>query len=63
MPASATSALQVHVHALRQTIGRDRIVTRSPGYVLRVDADELDIDLSTFDAGGIPQIPLIEIIP
>jgi uncharacterized protein (TIGR02217 family) len=30
---------------------------------VRFDTDELDIDLSTFDAGGIPQIPLIEIIP
>jgi uncharacterized protein (TIGR02217 family) len=30
---------------------------------VRFDTDELDIDLSTFDAGGIPQILLIEIIP
>ena len=30
---------------------------------VRFDTDELDIDLSTFDAGGIPQIPLIEIVP
>ena len=37
-PASAASALQVHVHALRRTIGPDRIVTRPPGYVVRVDA-------------------------
>ena len=43
-PASAASALQVHVHALRRTIGADRIVTRSPGYAVRVDADELDVD-------------------
>ena len=43
-PASAASALQVHVHALRRTIGPDRIVTRSPGYVVRVDAGELDVD-------------------
>ena len=43
-PASAASALQVHVHALRRTIGPDRIVTRPPGYVVRVDADELDVD-------------------
>ena len=43
-PASAASALQVHVHALRRTIGADRIVTRPPGYLVRVDADELDVD-------------------
>lgn len=30
---------------------------------VRFDTDELDIDLSTFEAGGIPQIPLIEIVP
>ncbi len=41
-PASATGALQVHVHALRKALGADRIVTRSPGYSLRVDEDELD---------------------
>ena len=47
--------------------------TPSPGAVItagfafdvpvRFDTDELDIDLCTFDAGGIPQITLIEIIP
>jgi uncharacterized protein (TIGR02217 family) len=30
---------------------------------VRFDADELDIDLSAFDAGEIPKIPLIEIVP
>ncbi len=30
---------------------------------VRFDTDELDIDLSAFEAGGIPQIPLIEIVP
>lgn len=30
---------------------------------VRFDTDELDIDLSAFEAGAIPQIPLIEIIP
>jgi predicted ATPase/DNA-binding SARP family transcriptional activator len=41
-PASGRSALQVHVHALRKTLGADRIVTRAPGYLVRVEADELD---------------------
>ncbi len=31
-PASALGALQVHVHALRKTLGAERIVTRAPGY-------------------------------
>lgn len=30
---------------------------------VRFDADEIDVDLSAFDAGEIPKIPLIEIIP
>jgi predicted ATPase len=43
-PASASGALQVHVHALRKALGADRIVTRAPGYLVRVEADELDAD-------------------
>ena len=42
-PASAAGALQVHVHALRKALGPDRIVTRPPGYLVRVDGDELDV--------------------
>ncbi len=30
---------------------------------VRFDADELDIDLSAFDAGEVPRVPLIEIVP
>ena len=41
-PASAANALQVHVHALRGTLGADRILTRPPGYLLRVEDGELD---------------------
>jgi predicted ATPase/DNA-binding SARP family transcriptional activator len=41
-PATARGALQVHVHALRKTLGADRIVTRAPGYLLRVEEGELD---------------------
>jgi len=43
-PASAANALQVHVHTLRVALGGDRIVTRAPGYVLRVEPGELDAD-------------------
>ena len=43
-PASAQNALQVHVHALRSALGADRIVTRAPGYLLRVEDGELDAE-------------------
>ena len=43
-PPSARSALQVHVHALRKALGADRIVTRAPGYLVRVGTGELDAD-------------------
>ncbi len=43
-PASAQNALQVHVHALRGALGADRIVTRAPGYLVRVEPDEFDVD-------------------
>jgi len=42
-PASAQNALQVHVHALRNVLGADRLETRSPGYVVHVGEDELDV--------------------
>ena len=42
-PASAQNALQVHIHALRSALGSDRIVTRAPGYLLRVEDGELDV--------------------
>ena len=42
-PETAVKALQVHVSGLRKLVGRDRLQTRAPGYVLRVEADELDL--------------------
>ena len=42
-PARATKALQVYVSQLRKALGPERLVTRSPGYELRVDEDELDV--------------------
>src|SRR5262249_38463360 len=42
-PASATKLVQTYVSQLRSALGADRIVTRSPGYVLRVEEDELDL--------------------
>jgi DNA-binding SARP family transcriptional activator/tetratricopeptide (TPR) repeat protein len=43
-PGTAPKALQVYVSQLRKALGRDRILTRAPGYELRVDAGELDLD-------------------
>ena len=43
-PETARTALQVHVSHLRKAIGRDRIVTQAPGYLVRVEPDELDLE-------------------
>ena len=43
-PETATSALQVYVSQLRKAVGPDRVETKPPGYALRVEADELDLD-------------------
>jgi predicted ATPase/DNA-binding SARP family transcriptional activator len=45
VPESGRAALQVRVSQLRKALGgaRGRIATRAPGYVLRVDRDELDL--------------------
>jgi DNA-binding SARP family transcriptional activator len=42
-PDRAQKALQVYVSGLRKLVGQKRIETRSPGYGLRVEADELDV--------------------
>jgi len=42
-PSSGRSALQVHVAALRRVLGpAAALTTRQPGYVLELEADELD---------------------
>ena len=43
-PATATKTLQVYVSQVRKELGPDRLVTRSPGYLLRIDDGELDLD-------------------
>jgi DNA-binding SARP family transcriptional activator len=43
-PETAPTALQIHVSQLRKSLGRDVIVTRAPGYMIRVEADELDLE-------------------
>jgi DNA-binding SARP family transcriptional activator len=41
-PATAPAALQVHVSQLRKALGTARIQTRAPGYLFRLEPDELD---------------------
>ncbi len=41
-PRTATKSIQVYVSGLRKQLGEGRLVTRKPGYLLRVEADELD---------------------
>ena len=45
-PASGVTALQVRVSQLRKTLGpaHERLETKPPGYVLRVERDELDLE-------------------
>jgi DNA-binding SARP family transcriptional activator len=43
-PAQATKTLQVYVSQLRKALGADRLVTRAPGYLLRVEPGELDLE-------------------
>jgi DNA-binding SARP family transcriptional activator len=42
-PATAGKVVQVQVWRLRKALGSDSLVTRTPGYVLRVNPDELDL--------------------
>jgi peptide/nickel transport system substrate-binding protein len=41
-PASASRTLDSHVSRLRATLGADRIERREPGFVVRLEPDELD---------------------
>ena len=43
-PETARTALQVHVSGLRKTLGRERILTQAPGYLVRIEPGELDLD-------------------
>jgi DNA-binding SARP family transcriptional activator len=40
---TAQKALQVYVSHLRKVVGRDRLQTKPPGYLIRVEPDELDL--------------------
>ena len=43
-PDTAATAIQVYVSQLRKALGRDVIVTQTPGYLLRVRDGELDLE-------------------
>jgi DNA-binding SARP family transcriptional activator len=43
-PDDAAGALRVNVSRLRKALPGDVLVTRAPGYLLRVEADERDLD-------------------
>jgi DNA-binding SARP family transcriptional activator len=46
-PETAQKALQVYVSQLRKVLGKERLETRAPGYLLRVEDGELDLDRFT----------------
>ena len=43
-PETAMKALQGHVSQLRKVLGAERLITKPPGYALRVEEGELDLD-------------------
>ena len=42
-PRTAAKSIQLYVWGLRKALGQGRIVTRAPGYMLRVEPSELDL--------------------
>src|SRR6478736_794103 len=52
-PGTSHKALQIHVSHLRKLLGRDRVETRAPGYLLVVEDGELDLHrFEQLRAGG-----------
>ncbi len=45
IPANPKGAVQVAVSRLRKALGANRLESRGPGYVLRIEPDELDADV------------------
>ena len=43
-PKTAANALQVHVHALRQRLGAERIALEGTGYRVCLEPEELDLE-------------------
>jgi predicted ATPase/DNA-binding SARP family transcriptional activator len=48
VPATARSALRVHIGSLRKAIGEHRLQTRHPGYRICIQADWFDVDCFRF---------------
>jgi DNA-binding SARP family transcriptional activator len=46
-PRTAPTSLQNFVSQLRKVVGADMLVTQPPGYLLRIDPDELDVNRFT----------------
>jgi DNA-binding SARP family transcriptional activator len=44
-PSSAANSLQAAVSRLRRVLPRGRLITKAPGYLLRIFPDELDVSL------------------
>jgi DNA-binding SARP family transcriptional activator len=42
-PKKALNTIQYYVWKLRKTLGADRIVTRPPGYLIRLESEEFDL--------------------
>jgi len=42
-PATVAKSIQLYVSRLRRELGAERLVTRAPGYALRVEPGELDV--------------------
>jgi DNA-binding SARP family transcriptional activator len=53
-PKTAANTVQYYVSQLRKALGADRIVTRPPGYLIRVEPGELDLERfeSLVEEGG-----------
>lgn len=49
-PGNPANALQAKVSQLRRAIGRDRVVHQPPGYRLRLDATDSEVDADRFRA-------------
>src|SRR5712691_11547347 len=59
-PKTALNTIQYYVSQLRKSLGADRIVTRPPGYLIRVEPGELDLErfeglLEQDDVGALRQ--------
>ena len=52
-PCTAVKALQVHVSQLRKLLGKERLETRAPGYVLRVEPDAFDLERFSLTARSV----------